>query len=228
MKKKFTVLIALIALVATFSFFGVRVHAEGEDITTEPETTLTTEITTTEEITTADSELSQEDIEAIAAEIADNIGISDWITEFWDFMPAWIKIVFGIFGIGTPISLIAYVVQKAKTMRKTFGSSKQLDADINNVFDKLNSFMTAVATIAKAQGDQGTQIASFTLKTDYVAKALNLLIQTSTKEDIIARKDSLIADYTAAFNSTPETIDTVSASQELVEMATNLLKQIKG
>lgn len=199
---------------------NTTVHAEGELTTTLPEEEPTEEVTTTE------SDLTQEEIELLVAELIENINVAEYINIGWNAIPSEVKMILGTFGIGTPLSLIAYTIVYIRKFRKTFGATAQLDKDVIEMFKGAEKIATVVVNVTSQLTNQGEVLTKLVPSISYVAKSLNLLIQASKNDEIIKQKNALALEYQSAFNEVPQTINLTSDSEDIKAMAVDLAQSL--
>ena len=217
-------LISILTLATLFFSLAMgsntTVHAEGELTTTLPEEEPTEEVTTTE------SDLTQEEIELLVAELIENINVAEYINIGWQAIPSEVKMILGTFGIGTPLSLIAYTIVYIRKFRKTFGATAQLDKDVIEMFKGAEKIATVVVNVTSQLTNQGEVLTKLVPSISYVAKSLNLLIQASKNDEIIKQKNALALEYQSAFNEVPQTINLTSDSEDIKAMAVDLAQSL--
>jgi hypothetical protein len=208
-----------------------RVQAEDIPTTTttvaeeEPTTTVATETTA---LTTEGSDLSEEDIAAILAQL----NMTEFVSQVWDALAAkvpWLVAVFAFFGIGTPTGLIWFVILFTKKMNRSinqndraFEGSAALDKDLNdNTLVQKQNLDTATETKLKVQ-ELATVFGSIMPVLKLTAKGINLLVTSSKNENVVAQATAFGQDYIQATGDLVNALKVTSVGQDILQAAGDL------
>ena len=221
MMKRLMVIVGLLLLTLTFCFMVLptkAVNAEGEETTT---------AALVEETTTVADELFDEEVQAIVAELVAQLDINTALATLWDNVPPGVKTVLAVFGIATPTALFGLLFVYVRKGTKNYLAQKQNNVQLKKATATITSLGNLVVNLAKADGGKSDILSKFIPQFSFISEAVLLLIQTSTKDEVVKRKSALLEKYTNATGLIPANINMVSESEQIAIEAVNLQKDLE-
>lgn len=203
--------------------------AQEEPATTTTAITVSTETTT---VTTVGSELSEEDIAAILAQL----NMTEFVAQIWEGLKTqapWLIAVFAFFGIGTPTGLVVFIILFGKKMGRTidqndraFQGTAALDKDLNeNTIVQRQNLATSSETKLKVQ-ELATVLGPMMSVLKLTAKGINLLVASSKNENVVAQATDFGQDYMQATGDLVNVLKATSIGQDILQAAGDLKNMI--
>lgn len=226
--KRFTILAGILLLALSFCLFvSFGSPSVGAEETTT--TTLSEEVTEEPAITTEEPQLSQAEIEAILSQIIAQAGIEDIVSNVWNAVPVNVKAVLAIFGIGTPLGLVAgavsvvnYVKKKRKIHSEDIAAQAQLDKDLLEMKKNFLSLVKNSATSNEAVEGLATVVKSIVSISGTTAKALNILMSSSPNDNVLKQAEAWREEYRKATGDLSAVLVSPGAGAQLLAGAEEL------
>ena len=224
--KRFTILAGILILVLSFclfiSFGAPPVGAE-ETTTTTLSEEVTTVTTAGEEpvTTTTVHEMTQEEIEAILAQL----NLSGFADSLWSSMTAkfpWLIPLLAMLGVSGVGGLLLLVVKVGKWGKALFSGDAQLDKDIVATGSKLESIIKSNESSEKKIAELSAIVTPVVRLSTITAKALNVLVSASKNDDVVAQAAAIRADYAKATGDLTAVLVGTSSGQDLLKQASEI------